>query len=309
MIFVLLIFLLFIITCGICVYAYRIAFMAPPKKDPKEYHLPVGEQYEVHYPVIQASIEEMLAKPYEEVSIHSFDDTKLYGRYYHYQDHAPIHLMMHGYKGNPYTDFCGGSKLAASFGHNLLVIDQRSHGNSEGKTITFGIKERKDCFCWIQYLSERFGSHTPIFLWGLSMGAATVLMTTDLLLPDNVVGILADCPYSAPKKIIKKVCTDMKLPANLFYPFIKLSAAVMGHFNLEESTAVDAVRNTNIPILLFHGDDDRFVPFEMSLELKEANPNITFVPVAHAGHGLCYMVEAETYRNAVVSFIKNVLHE
>lgn len=307
MILIFVLFLLLIITCSICIYAYRIAFMAPKKVDPKQYKLPVGEQYEVHYSVIESCIEEMLTRPYEEVYWTSFDGTKLFGRYYHYQDNAPIHIMMHGYKGNAYTDFCGGSKLAASLNHNLLVIDQRAHGNSEGKTITFGIKERKDCLCWIQYLSERFGNTTPIFLWGLSMGAATVLMTTDQPLPDNVVGILADCPYSAPKKIIKKVCADMKLPANLFYPFIRLSAAVMGHFNLEESSAVDAVRNTNIPILLFHGDDDRFVPFEMSVEIKEANPNITFVPIANAGHCLCYMVETERYRDAVVRFIGEVL--
>ena len=51
------------------------------------------------------------------------------------------------------------------------MIDQRAHGLSEGKTITFGIKERLDCLCWVEYLVERFGKETQILLTGISMGA------------------------------------------------------------------------------------------------------------------------------------------
>ncbi len=61
-------------------------------------------------------------------------------------------------------------------GHNVLMIEERAHLESEGHTITFGIKERYDALDWIRYALQRFGEDTRIILVGISMGAATVLM-------------------------------------------------------------------------------------------------------------------------------------
>ena len=126
-------------------FAYRMAFQAPARTDFTKYVLPVGEQYTPHYRVIKKSADNMITVPYEKVYITAFDKTKLFARYYHVNDNAPLHIMFHGYKSNPYIDCCGGSRIAMDLGHNVLVIDQRAHGKSEGKAITFGIKERKDC--------------------------------------------------------------------------------------------------------------------------------------------------------------------
>ena len=296
------------ITLGICLYAYRIAFYAPKRINCEKYTLPQGEQYEVFHPNMTRCIEKMLALPYEDVHITSFDNKKLYGRYYHVADNAPVQILFHGYKSNPYIDFSGGNLLARKMGHNTLVIDQRSHGKSEGSAISFGINERKDCLYWVKYVNERFGEDTPIILCGLSMGAATVLMAADLDLPENVVGIIADCPYSSPKAIIRKVCRDMHFPPRLLYPFVRLSALLFAGFQLEESNAVSAVRKTNIPILLIHGEDDRFVPCDMSREIAAACASpITFVTIPGAGHGLSYMVSPKEYEEATIQFIESVI--
>jgi pimeloyl-ACP methyl ester carboxylesterase len=216
--------------------------------------------------------------------------------------------MFHGYKSSAYLDFCGGIKFAIRSGHNVLIVDQRSHGNSDGTTITFGIKERHDCLSWIHYLNNRFGNDTPIILSGLSMGAATVLMASNLNLPDNVTGIVADCPYSSPKEILLKVCRDMHYPATLMFPFIKLGAFLFGHFNLTECDALSCVKESKVPILIFHGDDDRFVPCSMSLALKKANPEqITLEIVPGAGHGLCYVIGPKQYENALEQFYQRIL--
>ena len=299
--------ILFTIAFAITLYAYIIAFHAPKHLAEKQYELPQGKQYEPHHPSIQKCIEEMLVIPYEEVYITGFDGVKLFGRYYHVNDNAPVQIQFHGYKSSAYRDFCGGNKLARKLGHNTLVVDQRSHGKSEGNTITFGIKERRDCLSWIQYICERFGNDTPIILCGLSMGAATVLMATDLELPPNIKGIIADCPYSSPKAIIQKVCKDMHLPPKLLYPFVKLGACLLAGFNLEESDAVSAVKNTSIPILIIHGDDDRFVPYYMSEEIAKANSSVIFETISTAGHGLCYMVEPKKYEDVTVKFIQGIL--
>ena len=297
-----------ILTLGICLYAYRIAFYAPNRVDSEKYALPQGEQYEVFHPNMTKCIEEMLTVPYEDVYITSFDNKKLYARYYHVADNVPVQILFHGYKSNPYIDFCGGSKLARKMGQNTLVIDQRSHGKSEGNTITFGINERKDCLSWIHYVCQRFGKDTPIILCGLSMGAATVLMAADLNLPENVKGIMADCPYASPKAIIQKVSKDMHFPPKLLYPFVRLSALLFAHFNLEESDAISAVSKTGIPILLIHGEDDLFVPCEMSREIAGACASpITFLTVPGAGHGLSYMVSPKEYEETTIRFIQSVL--
>ena len=192
-------------------------------------------------------------------------------RYYHVRDGAPLQIQFHGYRGAALRDFCGGNKLARESGQNTLVVDQRAHGKSGGNTITFGIRERLDCLSWVKYANQRFSSGTPIFLSGVSMGATTVLMASELKLPANVMGIIADCPYSSPEVIIRKVCReDMHLPPALTMPLIRLGARLFGHFVLNESSAVQAVGNKNIPILLLHGEDDRFVPCDMSREIFDA---------------------------------------
>ncbi len=288
--------------------SYRIAFYAPKRLPNQEVSMPIGEQYEKHRPGISKSVEEMLARPFEPVTITSHDGKRLYARYYHTADHAPLQIFFHGYKSSAELDCCGGSKLAANLGQNTLVVDQRSHGKSDGSCITFGIRERYDCLDWITYARRRFGTDVKIILSGLSMGAATVLMATDLKLPHNVIGIIADCPYSSPKAIIQKVSKDMHLPAKLIYPFVSLGAKLFGGFNLEESSAVTAVAGTNIPILLIHGEADHFVPCDMSREIhKSCSSKITFETISDAGHGLSYMVAPKCYEKAINTFMKSIL--
>lgn len=304
----LLLLLVLIIILSLAFFGYRIAFQAPKHIDPELQPLPQGEQYVPRHPNILQSIDTMRAIPFEEVYISAFDGKKLFARYYHTKDNVPVQIQFHGYKSNAYLDFCGGHYLARKVEHNVLVVDQRSHGKSEGNTITFGIKERRDVLSWTEYVLKRFGKTTPIILCGLSMGAATVLMSTDLDLPENVKGIIADCPYSSPKSIIQKVGKDMHLPPNLLYPFVKLGAFLFGHFNVDESAAVTAVAGTNIPILLFHGADDRFVPCDMSKEIKEAcSSDITLELIPEAGHGLSYLVEPQRYEDATIRFLQKIL--
>mgnify|MGYP001117318828 CR=1 FL=1 len=158
--------------------AYRKAFYSPEERKEDIYALPQGEQYENERQRMLSLIREMDEIPYEAVSISAQDGTKLAARYYHVRDGAPLQIQFHGYRGTALRDFCGGNKLARESGQNTLVVDPRAHGKSGGTTITFGIRERWDCLSWVEYVNQRFGSDTPIFLSGVSMGAATVLMAS-----------------------------------------------------------------------------------------------------------------------------------
>jgi len=288
---------------AICIYAYNECFYSSPKRRNAVFALPGSEQYARVQDKSQALMDEMRALSYEEVFISAHDGTQLAAKYYHVRDGAPLQIQFHGYRGSSIRDFCGGNKLARECGHNTLVIDQRAHGKSGGRAITFGILERQDCLSWTKYAVGRFGSDVPVFLSGVSMGAATVLMAAELNLPENVAGIIADCPYSSPEAIIRKVCRDRKLPSTLLFPLIRLSGRLFGSFDICAAGAVDAVRRAQVPILILHGEDDLFVPCEMSREIKAANSErIRLETFPGAGHGLSYVVDSERYSGIVRDF-------
>ena len=135
------------------------------------------------------------------------------------------------------------------------------------------------------------------------MGASTVLMAAGRKLPKTVIGVLADCGYSSQKEIIKKVIRQLKLPADMLYPFVKLGARIFGKFNLEEITPLEAVKRATVPIIFFHGENDDFVPCQMSRELYEAcTSRKKLVTVPEAGHGLSYPVQPQAYLSALREF-------
>ena len=271
--------------------------------------LPTSKQYKPYNHTLELLMDEMDALDGETVSISVGKKKELYATYYHVADNAPLHIQFHGYKGNYLRDFCGGNKLARDMGHNTLVIQQRGHTKSFGRTISFGIKERHDCLSWIKYANERFGDKTPIILSGISMGGATVIMASEMDLPNNIACIIADCPYSSPKEIIMREAKRMKYPAKLIMPFIRLGGALFGGFDLFESDALRAVKNAKCPILLIHGEDDRFVPCDMSREIYENSDKskTRLVTFPNAAHGMSYMVDTERYTKEVESFVSNAL--
>ena len=272
------------------------------------YSLPDKDLYLPYKPMLDELYYELLDIKYEEIIIKSYDKTQLSAKYYHNSDEKVIQIMFHGYKGNGVVDFCGGHKLARDLKHNILLVDQRGAGNSNTHTITFGIKERFDCLEWVKYCIERFGEDVKIILVGVSMGGATVLMASELDLPKNVVGIVADSPFTSPKDIINKVITDMKLSPKLVYPFIKLSAKVFGRFNLEERNSIEAVKNSSLPILVIHGERDSFVPCDMGKQIAgNGKDNIEFYSFPGAGHGFSFMTDPEKYKTITENFYEKCL--
>lgn len=288
-------------------YTYRVAFYSPANKRNTLDEPMIGPQYEAVSEHIYRIGHIMERYPCEEIEIRSFDGCTLFGRYYHVRDDAPLEILFHGYRSCAFRDCSGGHALSRKMGFNALVVDQRAHGRSGSSTITFGIKERRDCMCWIAYANHRFGTEKPIILSGLSMGAATVLMAAGLNLPENVSCIMADSPYSAPSAIIEKVCADRHYPVALCRPFIHFGAWLFGQFKLDECTAKDAVKASYIPILLIHGEDDRLVPCSMSYEIAASCAgNAAVHTFPDAGHGLCYLIDPIRYEKVVYEFLRSI---
>ena len=285
---------------------YRKCFYSPKKGRSGPYDPMKGEQFEAVADTLYHIISITERYPWEDVSIEAVDGITLRGRYYHFAEGAPLLILCHGYRSTALRDCCGAHMLARKLGCNALAIHQRAHGESGGRTITFGIRERRDVRQWAQYALERFGPDIPVALFGLSMGAATVLMGCKEGYPTNVRGIIADSPYSSPADIIKKVCKDEGYPPFL-YIFAELGARIFGGFRLRSCTALEAVKHSSVPILLIHGEDDRMVPCDMSRKIAEACPaRCRILTIPGAGHGLGYMTDPQAYERAVIGFLDDL---
>ena len=290
---------------------FRIAFYVPKKRPLREeFQIPEGEIYQPYREQMISWMKEVRAIPHEDVSIKSFDGLTLRGKFYEYAPGAPIELMFPGYRGSAERDLCGGVQRCFALKRSALIVDQRACDDSEGTVITFGVKEHKDCLAWVDFMVEHFGPDVKIILTGISMGASTVLMAAGRPLPSNVIGVLADCGFTSAKDIIQVVIRVMKLPPKLAYPFVKLGAKLFGHFDLEATPAVEAIKHCRLPVILFHGDADDFVPCYMSIENYEACPSTKkLVTIPGAGHGLSYLVAPDAYLNALSEFFDPLLSD
>lgn len=292
------------ITALVC---YLMVFYSKSRKPRAEddYDLPPGKEYEPFYPQMIEWTKRSRATPHKKVEITTFDGLTLRGRYYEFSPDAPIEIMMHGYQGNLERDLSGGIFRALNIGHSVLTYDHRGSGLSDGNTLTFGINESRDCRRWIDFVLKEINPDAKIILSGVSMGAATAMITSGYDdLPENIVGIVADCGYTSAKDIIKKVIREMKLPPNILYPFVKLGARLYGGFNLDEFSPIEQVAKSKIPTIFVHGDHDFFVPIDMSernFEASNATKKELYI-VEGAAHGLAYVVAGDKYLDKLSEF-------
>lgn len=277
------------------------------RRRPVKVHSKMGDESSVDT-VFKRDIEEGMkwisSMPFSEHEIESFDGVNLYGRFYRNGDSKITILMMHGFRSNPIHDFSCAFKFYYDKGFNLLVPDQRAHGKSGGRYITYGARERYDAKAWLEF-ANTLVEDGELYATGVSMGATTVLMAAELDLPKNVKGIIADCGFTSPAEIIKKVMKkDMKLPLFPLYYTTRALARVVAGFDFEECSAALAVKDCKIPLLFLHGKEDSFVPFSMGEEIYNAAQGKKHaVWVEGADHGCSFLVDHKACADALGGFL------
>ena len=241
---------------------------------------------------------------FEEAEIASFDGLRLHARVCGAEAGKPLLLLLHGWRSSAARDFGCVLEFYRAQGFGLILVDQRAHGKSGGKTISFGVHERRDCLAWARWAEERYHP-TAMYLDGISMGAATVLMASEFDLPASVRGIIADCGYTSPRDILKKVIRQCHLPVAPIYFLVRLGARVFGRFDPEAASAARALEQCRVPVLFIHGEADGFVPCDMSREnyARCAAPK-ALVTVPGADHGFSYLVDREGVEAALRRFFR-----
>ncbi|BBH23574.1 alpha/beta hydrolase [Paenibacillus baekrokdamisoli] len=243
---------------------------------------------------------------FEEITITSEDGLKLQG--YWLEAAMPTSktvILSHGYSGKARDMDLLAKLYHEQCGYHVLMPDARGHGRSEGGYIGFGWRERKDYVQWVKAIMEKKGSHSQIVLHGVSMGGATVCMTSGEALPSNVKAIISDCSYTS---VLAQLTYQLKrmyrLPAfPLVYCTSLLTRMRAGYF-FSEASALEQVKKSRTPMLFIHGEDDTFVPFKMVKELYAAcSSEKELYTVPGAGHGLAYSVDPGKYTKKVEAFL------
>jgi len=240
----------------------------------------------------------------QDVYITSDDGLKLHGMWVPVDNAKGTVIFSHGYRSSPLLEFGRAFEHYHAHGMNLLIPDQRAHGKSEGRIITFGVKESDDMQAWIAYHNNHFGIF-PILLSGLSMGASTVLYLADRDLGGNIKGIIADCGFTSPHEILSCVFRDVThLWATPSILVAELCARCFGSFSLWQCDTRKSLSAARVPVLLVHGKADDFVPYEMSEQGYDActGPKQLFL-VDGAQHGVSYLVEKEKYTQLIDAFL------
>ncbi|HEY0755221.1 MAG TPA: alpha/beta hydrolase [Ktedonobacteraceae bacterium] len=244
---------------------------------------------------------------FEEVEIKSYDGLLLRGYYLAAPEPTmKTALLAHGYAGSARTDMGAFAKMYHErLGYNVLMTDGRGHGASEGKYIGFGWPDRLDYLKWLHFLLQKVGSDAQIVLHGISMGGASMLMTSGERLPEQVKCIISDSAYTSVKAILSYQCRRLyKLPPVPLVYLVSLICKIRAGYSFGEASALRQVRKASKPVLFIHGADDTFVPVRMLEPLYEACPvyKEQFI-VPKAGHGLSYAADVPGYRKKVADFV------
>lgn len=250
----------------------------------------------------------------EEVYVNSNDGLKLKGYYLKNPSSAgKVMILCHGYRSFPYFDFSASAKEYYEQGFDLLLIVQRAHLDSEGKYITFGLKERFDLLKWIEYVDSRHNGKAQIILAGVSMGASTVMFTLGLKLPQSVKGAVCDCGFDCPKAIIEynmRSIFKFKWLSRLLAKFVSLASFIKTGYFLNAANTAKSLKNNTLPVMFAHGKADTVVPFEMfENNISVGNFEKILVTSDLAAHGLVFYYEHEKYMSGFEKLQKAALSQ
>lgn len=264
-------------------------------------------KWEEYRKIIRPRKEWILERTSEHITIKSRDDLTLHGDYFPADEPSDtIVIGFHGYTSMGMNDCPSICKFFLEKGADCLIVDNRAHGKSEGKYIGFGILDRFDCLEWIKYAVSRFGEDKKIILFGVSMGGATVLMTSGFTdIPENVKAIVADCAFTSPYDVFAHILKrDYHLPP---FPVMNINDAMCrkkAGYCFRDYSTLDAMKVTKIPTLFIHGKDDDFVPTWMSEKnyVACAAPKDMMI-VENAGHAASLYENTDRYEAKVDEFI------
>ena len=236
--------------------------------------------------------------------ITSWDGLELHGLEIRAKEESHKYVIIcHGYKSNALN--MGGDAIRfREAGYHILAPDARGLGESEGNYIGMGWPERRDVVDWARRIIQEDGQ-ARILLYGLSMGAATVMMAAgEEDLPTQVKAVVEDCGYTSVwDQFSKELKGLFGLP-----PFPLLYTAswicqLQNGWNFQEASALSQVARCTKPMLFIHGDNDDFVPTWMVHKVYAAKPSPKEIWITEGvDHAHSYKLYPDEYTEKVKAF-------
>lgn len=248
---------------------------------------------------------------YKEVAILSIDNYHLCGRLYMAKNGKGEKsvILCHGYKTSGPIDFCNAFQMYRDMNFNILLIDERASGKSQGKYTSMGIMESFDIVGWCRWLELCFGTETEIIIHGVSTGAfAAIAAAVNPEMPINIKGIIAESVYPLIRdtvyNIAEKNLAFLTKPA---MPFINLFYKNHVGFDMRDFSLYTISKSVKIPVLFIHSAKDSVAPFKNTENLVGRIPaKAEMVKIEKAPHGLCFAKEGEQCENAIKKFIGEI---
>ncbi len=266
------------------------------------------DKWEEYKKCITPNREWLTAQELEHVTLLSHDGLRLHADYFPAEKPSDkLVICNHGYTGCGIRDCSSIAVFFHKLGYDCLLVDHRAHGKSEGDYIGFGILDRYDCRSWINYVDNRFEKKKQIILYGVSMGATTVLMASAIpALSSNVKAVIADCAFTSPYDVFSHILKrDYHLPA---FPIMNINDALCrkkAGYGFRDYSTLEAVQQTHLPILFIHGTEDNFVPTRMTREnFARCRSEKEILLVENAAHGASYYENPALYEETVRTFIE-----
>lgn len=294
---------LLLIILILSIIAYRVVFYSPIKGQNSDYSKVKNVNYQGISGKVDNFINEMLKLPFEDLYVRSYDGLKLHAYLYRSEGSNEYVILFHGYRRTARRNFCGLALDLLKENKNVILVDQRAHGQSEGHQITFGIKEHRDVITWTNYALERFGEESKITIGGVSLGAAAVLMAADKI--DENVKIIADSPYYSVKDVFKQIIRSYKLSTVFFYFIAIITAAMFCHMSLKSDIPSSIYKSKN-KILIIHSKSDKIVSYKLSEKISLDNKGrIQLALFDGVEHGFSYLRQTEEYREIYFAFLND----
>lgn len=247
-------------------------------------------------------------QPMEKLSITSFDNLCLNGYLLKNKESHLYVINVHGYKSKYIWSATAMMKAFFDSGYNILGINNRAHDDSDGKYFTMGYNERYDLKKWIEKIVE-LDNEAQIVLYGISMGAHIVMMTSVLDLPNNVKAVIEDSGYTSCDEQLKHMINQYVKFSKPLRPLLNYYTLHFKHFDTKLSTVTE-LKKATIPILFIHGTSDLFVPCSMLEPSFEACASYKEKEIFNdAGHCCSIAIDYDRYVSKVLSFANKFIEK
>ncbi|KIY23846.1 MULTISPECIES: alpha/beta hydrolase [Mesobacillus] len=191
-------------------------------------------------------------------------------------------------------------------GFNAVIYDHRRHGESGGKTTSYGYYEKFDLQSVVHWLRKEKGSDLLLGIHGESMGAATLLLYAGML-EDGADFYIADCPFSDfSEQLAYRIKEEVKLfPPKLLLPVANLFIRIRDKYSLSEVSPIAVIENIKNPILFIHSRMDDFILPSMTEALFKQKKGPKKLFMAENGlHAQSYSQNQEQYEKVVDEFLE-----